>query len=88
MALGCKGVVEHCARKRRRSFDGFYHRNNVVIRQFFGSILVMTVLIMEPVSLQLKKISAGHYSETDLAPAPIAHRTTIHVISDIASVGV
>ena len=37
--------------------------------------------------LELNKIRTDHNSETDLATAPIAHRTTIHVILDTVLVG-
>ena len=47
----------------------------------------MTVLIMEPVSLELNIIMKGHNSETDLATTLMAHRTPINVIFDAASVG-
>ncbi len=46
----------------------------------------MTVLILEPVSLELNKIRTSHNSATEAALAPIAHRTAIHVISDAAVV--
>ena len=39
----------------------------------FGFVLVVTILIMEPVSLELNKIRTGHNSETDLATAPMAN---------------
>ena len=71
----------------RRSLDGLDHRNNLLVCQFFGFIVVMAVHIMEPVSLELNEIGTSHNSETDLAIAPIAQRTTIDVISDAAFVG-
>ena len=72
----------------RRSLDGLDHRNNLVVCQFFGLIVVMAVPIMEPVSLELNKIGTGHNSETDLATAPTAQRTAINVIFGAAFVGV
>ena len=51
----------------------------LVVLQSFGTILVkvvMTVLIMEPVSLELNIIRAVHNSDTDVALKPIALRTT------------
>ena len=79
--------AEHGAGKRRRCLDGLDHRNNLVVGQIFGLIVVMAVLIMEPVSLELNKIGTDHNSKTDLATAPTAQRTTINVISDAAFVG-
>ena len=70
-----------------RSLGGLHNRNNLVVLQFLGAIIVVAVPIMEPVSLELNKIGTGHNSETDLATAPIAQRTTINVISDAAFVG-
>jgi len=46
----------------------------------------MTVLIMEPVPLELNKIRTCHKSATDLALTPMAHRTAIYLIFDAASV--
>ncbi len=48
----------------------------------------MTVLIMEPVSLELNKIQNGHNSATDLAQTVtlMAHRTARYIILDGASV--
>ncbi len=69
------------------SLDGFDHRKKLVVRQSFARILVMTVLIIKPVSLELIKIRASHNSETNVALKPIKHQTAIHVISDAAFVG-
>jgi hypothetical protein len=65
---------------------GFNNRNNLVVLQFLGTIMIMTVLIMEPVSLELNKILTGHNSAADLAHTPMAHQTAIYVISDAVSV--
>ena len=58
----------------------------MLVGQFFGLIVVMAVPIMEPVSLELNIIGTGHNSETDLATALTAQRTTINVISNAAFV--
>ena len=79
--------ADHRAGEGRRSLDGLDQGYNLLVCQFFGLIVVMAVPIMEPVSLELNKIGTGHNSETDLATAPIAQRTTINVISDAAFVG-
>ncbi len=57
------------------------------IYALFGTILVMTVLIMKPVSLELNKIRGGNNLEADVALTPIAHWTAMHVISDAVFVG-
>ncbi len=59
----------------------FVNRNNLVVLQFFGTIIIMTVLIMEPVPLELNKIRTCHKAATDLALTPIAHRSEIYLIS-------
>ncbi len=46
----------------------------------------MTVLIMEPVQLELNKIRTCHKAVTDLALTPMAYRTAIYLIFDAASV--
>ena len=79
--------AEHRAGEGRRSLDGLDHRNNLLVCQFFGFIVVMAAQIMEPVSLELNKIGTCHNSETDMATVPTAQRTTINVISDAAFVG-
>ena len=79
--------AEHGAGKGRRSLGGLNHRNNLVVLQFFGFIVVMAVLIMEPVSLELNKIRTGHNSHTDLTTATTAQRTPINTKSDAAFVG-
>ena len=79
--------AEHGAGEGRRSLNGLDQGNNLLVGQFFGLIVVMAVLIMEPVSLELNIIGTGHNSETDLATAPTAQRTTINVISEAAVVG-
>jgi hypothetical protein len=53
---------------------------------FFGAIIVMTVLIVEPVSLELNKIRTGHNLATDLTLTQMEHQTTIYVINDVESV--
>ena len=63
-----------------RGLGSFDNRSNLVALQFFGTIIVMTVLIMEPVSLELNKILTSHNSATDLAQTPMGHRTAIYVI--------
>ncbi len=78
--------AEHGARQCRRSLGRSYDRNNLVVLQFLGTIIVMSVLIMEPVSLELNKILPSHNSATNLAPIPMAHWTAIYVINDAASV--
>ena len=45
------------------------------------------VLIMEPVSLELNVIRAGHNSETDVALTLTVHRTSMNCICDAAFVG-
>ncbi len=47
--------AEHGARQRRRDLGRFKFndRNNLVVLQFFGAIIIMTVLIMVPVFLEL-----------------------------------
>ncbi len=42
----------------------------------------MTVLVTEPVLLELNKIRSGHNSATNAALTPIAHRTAIYNICD------
>ena len=79
--------AEHGAGKLRHSLDGLHHLNNLVVLQFFGLIVVMAALFIEPVSLELNKIGTGHNSETDLATAPTAQRTAINVIFGAAFVG-
>ncbi len=54
-------------------------KTNLVVLQFLGTIIIMTVLIMEPVSLELNKIGTSHNLATDLAQTPIAHRTAAYV---------
>ncbi len=58
-------LAEHGARERRRGLDSFNDRNNLVVLQSFGSIIVMTVIVMEPVYLELNKILTCHNSATD-----------------------
>ena len=42
--------AEHGARQCRRGLGRFMNRNNLVVPQFFGTIFIMTVLIMQPVA--------------------------------------
>ncbi len=49
-------------------------------------IIIMTVLVVQPVVLELNKIRAGHKSATDLALTLMEHLTAIYVILDAASV--
>ena len=62
----CRTVVvqqipaEHGARQCRRGLGCFVNRNNLVVLQFLGTIIIMTVLIMKPVSLELNKTRTGH----------------------------
>ncbi len=74
--------AEYCTRERRRCLGCFNDRNNLVVLQNFGTIIVMTVLILEPVLLELNKIRTGHNSATNSALTAIAHWTAIHVICD------
>ena len=78
--------LEHGTRQCRRGLGRFMNRNNLVVLQFFETIIIMTVLIMEPVSLQLNKILNCHNWATDLALTLMAHRTAIYIIFDAASV--
>ena len=92
-SLGRTAVVtqipaEHRAGEGRHSLDGLDHRNNLLVCQFFGFIVVMAVQIMEPVSLELYKTGTGHNSHTDRATAPTAQRTAINVVFGAAFVGV
>ena len=70
-----------------RSLGGLHNRNNLVVLQFLGAIIVVAVPIMEPVSLELNKIWTNRDSHTILATGPIAQRTTIKVKSDTAFFG-
>jgi hypothetical protein len=64
--------AEHGTRQCRRGLGSFMNRNNLSVLQFFGTIIIMTVLIMEPVPLELNdKIQSGHKSATDIALTPI-----------------
>jgi hypothetical protein len=78
--------AEHGDRQRRRCLGSFNDQNNLVVLQFFGTIIIMTVLIMEPAALELNKILTCHNSATDPAQIPMAHLTVIYVILDAASV--
>ena len=78
--------AEHGFGKGRRSLGGLHHRNILLVCQFFGLIVVMAVPIMEPASLELNKIRTCHNSQTDVATASTAQRTTINVEFDVAFV--
>ncbi len=79
--------AEHGTRERRRCLGCFNNQNNLVVLQSFGSIIVMTVLVMEPVLLELNKIQTSHNQATDAALTLMAHLRTIYVIFDAAFVG-
>jgi hypothetical protein len=78
--------AEHGARERRLGLGRFNDRNNLVLLQGFGCIIVITVLGMDPVSLELNKTRTCHNSATDAALTLMAHPIAIYVIFDAAFV--
>ena len=79
--------AENSTGNRGRSLGGFFYGNSLFILEFFGFIVLMAVPIMETGPLKLEIIRRGHNSDTALALASIAQRTTIHLKFDIALVG-
>ena len=79
--------AENSIGKRGRSLGGFFYGNPLVVREFFGFILLMAVSIMKTGPLKLDVIRRGHNSDTDKALASMAHWTTIHLKLDTALVG-
>ena len=53
------------------------HCYNLVVLEILGSVVFVTVCIMETTVLQLDKITAYHASETALTLATMAHWTLI-----------
>ncbi len=80
--------AEYCAGESRRYLGRFDDRTNLVVLQCFGTVNVMTVLIiMEPALLELNVIRTSHNTATNATLTLIVHRTVIHVICDAAFVG-
>ena len=78
--------AEHSAGKSWRGLGRLHHCNYLLVSQFFGTIVVMAVPVMEPASLELNEIVTSHNSHTVLATGPTAQRTTINVVFDSAFV--